>query len=102
MFDKLEPMSVLYVLFQIRDNFHFHIKDSATLYASCVIMFVSLMVETIGSAWHFHFSDLADIRQQVQIPIYRPSADIGVFLDDRIVDLVSGGMTPQLSYRFKN
>ena len=63
-------------------------------------MLMALMFETVGSVWHFQFTDFADIGQQVQIPIYRPSADIRVFLHDRIVDLVSGGMTPQLFYCF--
>ena len=52
------------------------------------------MVETVGAAWYFHFTDFADIGQQVQIPIYRPAAYMGVFPHDRIVDLVSGDMTP--------
>ena len=67
-----------------------------------MIMLVAYMIETVGSAWHFQFANFTNIRQQIQIPIYRPSADIGVFLHDRIIDLVSSGMKLQLFYCFKN
>lgn len=99
---NLEPVSILNILFKISDKIHFHIKDSATFNAPCVIMLVAFMVETIGSARHFHFTDFSDFGQMFQIPIYRPSADMRVFLCNGGVDLISGGMALQLFYNFKN
>ena len=38
---NLKPVSILNVLFQIRNKLHFNIKYSTTLYAPCVIMLVA-------------------------------------------------------------
>ena len=56
---KYEPMGILDEFLNTCYIFHVHIKNTAALYASYVIMIAAKMVETVGPAGNLPFSYLA-------------------------------------------
>lgn len=87
---KFKSMSILDVLLQIIDKIHFYIEDFVALYAPRMIMSVAFVVKTVGSARYFYFVDLAYVRKEFQVSIYRSSADIWVFRHYQIIHIISG------------
>lgn len=81
---------------------HVHIKDTAALLASYVIMIAAKMVETIRSAGDFSFPDLASFTQSLQVPVHSRSADIRMFPGQRSIDFISRCMRLELMDCFEN
>lgn len=90
---QLKPVGIFHVFFKFCVKFSFYIKDPTALDASCVIMLAAAMVITVSTVRHFYFTHFARFGQKVQIPVNRRSADMGVFLYNRMENRVSGNMT---------
>lgn len=98
----LKSIAIPDLLFQVEHDLHGYIKDTAALFTSGVIMLVAQQPEAVCSAGHWHFVDLAQLAEQVQIAINSSSTDIRIFFDHRIIDFIRADVRLQFLYGLKD
>ncbi len=78
--------------------FHIHIKESAALFTSGVIVPIAAMVKSIRPARKFPLCDFSKLTKTVQIPVNRSFADMRMLFCDILVNFLSGCVTMKLAH----
>ena len=86
----------------IRDHVHVNVRHSAALDAADMVVVERLMVKTVGFAGHFYFPDFMIPGKNVQVPVYRSSADGRSLRFDELINFIGSGMISQLRYGMEN
>lgn len=99
---KNKAVRICNALLQVRHIGQIHIKNTSAFDAPHMIMVLADMIEVVCAIGQFPFSDFAAFAKALQIPIHRPSANIGMAFRYFLINLICGWVAFQSSYCFQH